>query len=75
MTNRVLIGYCEFRCGGTVLDTTPVYTGESPDSDVIFNRAMSNVLWVHPAKQRLLFQAERRFYAARNVDIAPPPVG
>ena len=59
---KTLIGSVVFRCGVETIDETPVYYGEAPDSDKIYERAQRACRIVNPTKVHLLAQCERRFY-------------
>ncbi len=64
--SKTVIGSVVFRCGVETIDESPVYAGEAPDSDKVYERAQRACRIVNPTKVHLLAQCERRFYPANR---------
>lgn len=59
---KTVIGSVVFSCGGEIIDSSPVYSGEAPDSDTLYARARRACEMLNPTQAHLLPQCERRFY-------------
>lgn len=59
---KVLAGTAVFSCGYDIIDQSPVYVGEDPYGNSVYERAQRSCRILNPTRLSHLAQATRRFY-------------